>query len=35
MYTFPHKDILSTKQFSRVDLENIFETANEMEKYLA
>lgn len=35
MYTFPHKDILSTKQFSRVDLENIFETAWEMEKYLS
>lgn len=35
MYTFPHKDILSTKQFSRIDLETIFETAMEMEKYLS
>lgn len=35
MYTFPHKNILSTKQFSRVDLEVIFDTAKDMEKYLS
>jgi aspartate carbamoyltransferase catalytic subunit len=28
------KDILSTKQFSRDDLDLIFETSIEMEKYL-
>lgn len=35
MYTFPHKNILSTKQFSRQDLEVIFDTAKDMEKYLS
>lgn len=35
MYSFPHKNILSTKQFTRQDLEVIFDTAKEMEKYLS
>lgn len=35
MYSFPHKNILSTKQFSRQDLEVIFDTAKDMEKYLS
>jgi len=34
MKTLPFKDILHTKQFSRSDLELIFETAQDMEKYL-
>lgn len=32
MYTFPFKDIISSKQFKREDLENIFEIAKNMEK---
>ncbi len=34
MKTLSYKDILSTKQFSRDDLELIFDTAGDMEKYL-
>lgn len=35
MKNLPFKDILHTKQFSRKNLELIFETANDMEKYLS
>lgn len=35
MSKLPFKDLLHTKQFTRKDLELIFETANEMEKYLS
>lgn len=35
MKKLPFKDILHTKQFSRENLEMIFETATEMEKYLS
>nr|MDD3720703.1 aspartate carbamoyltransferase [Candidatus Gracilibacteria bacterium] len=31
MYKFPYKDIISTKQFTRNDLENFFKIAKEME----
>lgn len=34
LYTLPHTNILHTKQFSRKDLETIFETAKDMEKIL-
>lgn len=34
MVYFPHKHILAIKQFSREDLETVFETAKEMEKIL-
>ncbi|MDD5770153.1 MAG: aspartate carbamoyltransferase [Candidatus Gracilibacteria bacterium] len=32
MYKFPYKDIISTKQFTRNDLENIFSIVKEMEE---
>lgn len=35
MSNLPFKDILHTKQFSRTDLELIFETAKDMERYLS
>jgi len=34
MQKLPFKDILHTKQFSRDDLDLIFSTSKEMEKYL-
>lgn len=34
LYTLAHQNILHTKQFSRQDLETIFETAKDMEKIL-
>lgn len=34
MNSLPYKDILHTRQFSREDLELIFETARDMEKIL-
>ncbi len=35
MKYLPYKDILHTKQFSREDLECIFETARDMEKIIS
>ena len=35
MTALPYKDILHTKQFTRKDLELIFETARDMEKIIS